>query len=134
MSTRNKVLRKAWKTNKDCDWSSYKRFKNLCNNKAKQAKQKYEKDLLFENRNKLKFWNCIKEMFPSKEYIPISVTTSINNVKNTKNANSICSFFANTTQNLRYETFKLRDFIWKKPPTLSTPTKSFNFSYISRIS
>ena len=134
MNTRDKVLRKARKTNKECDWSSYKRVKNLCNNKVKQAKQKYQKDLLFENRNKpTKFWNCIKEMFPSKESVPIPVTTIIGNVKSTENANSIYTFFTNIAQNLKYETFKLRDFIWKKPPTLNTPTKSFNFSYISRI-
>ena len=39
----------------------------------------------------------------------------------------------NIAQNLKCETFKLRNFIWEKPPTLSTPTKSFNFSYVSRI-
>ena len=63
-------------------WSSHKRLKNLCNNKVKKAKQKYQKDLLFKNRKKpTKFWICIKEMFPSKESVPISVTTSIDNVK-----------------------------------------------------
>ena len=34
---------------------------------------------------------------------------------------------------LKYETFTLRNFIWEKLATLSTPTKSFNFSYFSRI-
>ena len=72
-------------------------------------------------------------MFPSKEHAPISVTTSIDNVKNTENANSVCTFFTNIAQNLKHETFNLRNFIWEKPPTLSTPTKSFNFSYVSRI-
>ena len=72
-------------------------------------------------------------MFPSKESVPIPVTTIIGNVKSTENANSIYTFFTNIAQNLKYETFKLRDLIWKKPPTLNTPTKSFNFSYISRI-
>ena len=38
MNTRDKVLRKTRKTNKKCDGSSYKRVKNLCNNKVKQAK------------------------------------------------------------------------------------------------
>ena len=90
--------------------------------------------MLFENRNKpTKFWNCIKEMFPSKESVPISVTISIDNVKNTENANSICTFFTNIAQNLKYETFKLRNFIWENPPTLSKPTKNFTFSYVSRI-
>ena len=72
-------------------------------------------------------------MFPSKEPAPISVTTSIDNVKNTENANSVCTFFTNIAQNLKHKTFKLRNQIWEKPPTLSTPTKSFNFSYVSRI-
>ena len=134
INTRDKVLRKARKTFKECDWSSCESVKNLCNNKVKQAKQKYQKYLLFENRNKsTKFWNCIKEIFPSKESVPISVITSIENVKNTENANSICTFFTNIAQKLKYETFKLRDFIWEKPATISTPTKSFNFSYVSRI-
>ena len=53
MNTKDKLFRKARKIIKQCDWSSYKRLKNLCNNKVKQAKQKYQKDLLFENRNNL---------------------------------------------------------------------------------
>ena len=117
MNTRDKVFRKARKTNKESDWSRYKRVQNLCNNEVKQAKQKYQKDLLFENRNKsTEFWNCIKEMFPSKESVPISVT-NIGNVKNTENANSICTFFTNIAQNLKYETFKLRNFIGKNHRT-----------------
>ena len=43
MNTKDTVLRKARKTNKECDWSSYKRVKNLCNNKVKQAEQKYRR-------------------------------------------------------------------------------------------
>ena len=72
-------------------------------------------------------------MFPSKESVPISITTNIDNVKNTENANSICTFFTNIAQNLKYKTFKLRNLICGKPPALSTPTKSFNFSYVNRI-
>ena len=57
MSTRDMILRKTRKTNKD--WSSYKILKNLCNNKVKQAKQKYQNELSFENRSKAtKFWKC----------------------------------------------------------------------------
>ena len=37
MNTRDKVPRKARKTNKECDWLSYKRVKNLYNNKVKQT-------------------------------------------------------------------------------------------------
>ena len=62
-----------------------------------------------------------------------SVTTNIDNVKSTENANSICTFFPNIAQNLKYKTFKFRNFIWEKPRTLSRSTKNFNFSYVSRI-
>ena len=69
--------------------------------KGLKTKQKYQ-DLLFENRNiPTKFWNCIKEIFLSKESVTISVTTSIDNVKYTENANSIFTFFTNIAQNLK---------------------------------
>ena len=134
INTRNKTLKKARKTNKECDWSICKILKSLCNNKIKQPKQKYQKDLLFENRNiPIKFRNCIKEILPLKESVPISVTTNIGNIKNTKNANSPCTFFTNTAKNLKCETFKLRDLICEKPLTPTTTTKSFNFRCVSRI-
>ena len=45
--------------------------------KVKETKQKYHKDLLTEiSRNPAKFWQCIKEIFPSKEPTPVSATTS----------------------------------------------------------
>ena len=134
MDTRDKILRKARKTNKECDWSNYKRLKNKCNNKVKQGKQKYHKDLLTENsRNPAKFWQCIKEIFPTKEPTPFSATTSTDRKKNTETANSLCSFFTNVAQTLKTKVFKLRDFIWEKPPTPGVPTKLFSFSYVSRI-
>ena len=74
-------------------------------------------------------------MFPSKEFVPISVTTSIGNrqCKKHRECKLIRSFFTNIAQNLKYEIFKLRDLIWKKPPAVSTPTKGFNFGYAGRI-
>ena len=72
-------------------------------------------------------------MFPSKQSVPISVTTSIDSVKNTENAASLCIFFTSIAKNLKYETFKLGGFIWEKPPNPTTPMESFNFSYVSRI-
>ena len=71
-------------------------------------------------------------MFPLKS-VPISDTTNIDNVKNTENTNSICTFFTNIAQKFKYETFKLRNFIQEKPPTLSTPTNNFNFCDVSLI-
>ena len=134
MNTRDKILRKARKSNKECDWSMYKRLRNMCNNKVKQAKQKYHKDLLMENRkHPAKFWQCIKQIFPAKEYTPVTTTTSTDRFKNTEIANSLCSFFVNIATSLKVKAFKLKDFIWEKPPTPDVPIKEFSLNYVSRI-
>ena len=68
------------------------------------------KKTCYSKRNKaFTFRNLIKEMFPSEESVPVCVTTSIDDVKNTENANSlsILTFFTNIEQNLKYEIFKL---------------------------
>ena len=133
MNSRDKLLRKARKTNCENDWSSYKRLKNLCNNKTKQAKQKYYNDLLTENRrNPTKFWRCIKEIFPSKAK-PTSSSTSNDNTKNTSNANSFCSFFTNVASTLKAKAFPLQNFVWEKPQPPTTATQTFKFEHVSRI-
>ena len=63
-------------------------------------------------------------MFPSKESVPI-YNHKHRQCKNTEKTNPLCTFFNNIAQNLKYETFKLRDFIWEKPPTSTEPTKRF---------
>ena len=134
MYTRDKILRKARKTKKECDWSNSKRHKHLCNNKVKQIKQKYHKNLLTENsRNPKKFWKCIKEIFPTKESTPVTATINIDTDKNFEAANLLCSFFTNIPHSLKTKAFKLRDFVWERPPKPDVPVKPFNFSYVSRI-
>ena len=134
MNTRDKILREARKRKKECDWLNYKRHKILCNNKVKQAKQKYHKDLLIKNsRNPKMFWKCIKEIFPTKEPIPVTAITNIDTDKNFKVANSLCSFFTNITRSLKTKAFKLRDFVWERPPTPDVPAKPFSLSYVSKI-
>ena len=100
------------------------------------------KKTCYSKRNKaFTFRNLIKEMFPSEESVPICVTTSIDDVKNTENANSlsILTFFTNIEQNLKYEIFKLEirnikyETHLEKTPTPTAPKKSFNFSYVSCI-
>ena len=67
MNTRDKVLRKARKTNKECDWSSYNRDKNLRSNKVKQAKQKYKKACYSKTgTNLLSFGTASKKCFLQK--------------------------------------------------------------------
>ena len=61
------ALRRSRKSKNSDDWSSYKRLRNACNNKVKQAKQKYHRNNLSENvNNTKKFWKIIKDIFPSK--------------------------------------------------------------------
>ena len=83
MNTRDKILQKARKTKKESDWSNYKRQKGLCNNKVKQAKQKYHRNLLTKkSRSPKKFLKCIKETFPTKETALVAATASTKVVEN----------------------------------------------------
>ena len=133
MDSRDKLLKKARKTKKECDWSAYKTMKNRCNNKIKQAKQKHYKELLLENsQNPSKFWNCIKELFP-KTTTPITATTSNDPSKNLEKANSLCNFFSNVAHSLKSKAFKLRDFKWEMPKVQTSNFHSFHFAYVSRI-
>ena len=96
MNDRDKALRQARKSNLPADWQTYKNLRNKCNNKLKQAKLKYYKNLLDENRfNPKRIWKIIKEIYPNK-CNNISVTTFT-----TKNesevANELCIFFSNIT-------------------------------------
>ena len=134
MNSRDKILRKVRRTNKGCDRSCYKRLKNSCNNKIKQAKQNHHKNLLLENcKNSKKFWKCIKDIFPTKKCPPVSATTSVDEVTNSKAANLLCEFFTNIADNLKHKVFNLRDFIWEKPQTPDPPENLFTFGYVSKV-
>ena len=63
MRRRDKLLRKARKTQNEIDWSNYKRKRNSVNNQLKSAKNNYYMDLLEENASSPdKFWKCIKQL------------------------------------------------------------------------
>ena len=67
MVRRDRILRKSHKTNREGDWNLYKKLRNSCNNKMKYAKREYQKDFLNENlSNPRRFWNTIKDIFPTK--------------------------------------------------------------------
>ena len=134
MNSRDKILRKARKSKRECDWSSYRRLRNSCNNKIKQAKQNYYKNLLLENCKKpQKFWKYIKDIFPIKEQPPVSATTSVNETKNYRAANILCEFFTKTAGTHKNQAFKLIDFVWEVPSTLDLPQNSFAFGYVSKV-
>ena len=60
INERDIQLRKARRTNKEIDWSDYKRRKNACTNAIPSAKSRYHKELINENvNNPRQFWKNI---------------------------------------------------------------------------
>ena len=67
MNLRDNLLRKARKTNREVDWSSYKRQRNKVNAQVKKSKSNYYQDLLQDNASSPdKFWSAIKKLYPTK--------------------------------------------------------------------
>ena len=63
----DRVLKKCRKTQNEEDWNLYKKLRNLCNNNIKHAKREYQTNLFNENMlNPRRFWNIIKDIFPTK--------------------------------------------------------------------
>ena len=50
MDRRDKLLRKARKSNSGHDWKLYKKLKTFCNNALRKSKRNYYRGLLNENR------------------------------------------------------------------------------------
>ena len=95
-------LRKARRTNKESDWSDYKRRKNACTNAIRSVKNRYHKELINENVNDPRqFWKNIKEVIPkngskiisSVPFIKIAVLVIMMKVNiKVKQAYFACSF------------------------------------------
>ena len=67
MNTRNKLLRKARKSNISVDWNNYRRKRNFVNNEIKRAKKAFYKTKLAENENNPdQFCKTIKEIYTTK--------------------------------------------------------------------
>ena len=70
MSNRDKMLRKFRKTNDNNHWNGYKRLRNSCTAKLRNAKSDYHQSLLTENRNNpRKFWQAIQLIFHRKSLL-----------------------------------------------------------------
>ena len=136
MNDRDGLLRKARRSKNHNDWIRYKTFKNRVNNVIKRAKSKYHKNLLDENISKREvFWKHIKTLFPTKMKQTCSKSFIINDIATTNEreiSNGFCSFFHNAVNNLKANSFRLKDFIWSKPKVLSINTANrFHFRYVS---
>ena len=89
MNERDKKLRKAQKTKKEVDWSTYRNLRNECTRKMRLARSNYNRNLLGENVNQpRKFWKVIK----NKPDLSIPVENKVK-TSNESKANEFCSFF-----------------------------------------
>ena len=120
MNTRDKLLRKARHTNREIDWSSYKRQRNRVTNLVKKYKNRYYQDLLKDNEKSAdKLWGTIKKLYPTKS--AESGVGSVFDVNGSKSAdksviaNGFCKYFSEVANALKSKLFPLRDFIWSKP-------------------
>ena len=123
MNERDMQLRKARRTNKESDWSDYKRRKNACTNAIRSAKNRYHKELINENvNNPRQFWKNIKEVIPKNGS---KITSSVPFIKDysasdndesqhKSKADIFCMFFSSVANDLKRKTIKLCNFTWKK--------------------
>ena len=118
MNTRDQLMRKARNTNREVDWSNYKRKRNYVKNAIKRAKNLHYTKLLNESVSKPeKFWKSIKEIFPTKSEIDRPASSFIINEKETSDKNIIsngfCKYFSSVAQSLKSKAFPLINCVWK---------------------
>ena len=127
MDRRDKLLRKARKSNSKRYWKLYKKLKTFCNNAVRKSKRNYYHRILNENRlNPRRFWKSIKSIFSSK--MKISTTS-----EGTKcSAISFAKFFSTAVSNLKRSCFFLTDLTWRLPKLyLARTLKTLRFLYVS---
>ena len=82
-------LKKARRTNKEIDWSAYRRSRNAVNNKVRSAKANYNRNLIQENIDDAKsFWRAVKRVIPNDTKLKQSMSSIKvdGNLKTDKNA------------------------------------------------
>jgi hypothetical protein len=114
---RDYYLRKARKSGKEIDWSTYRRLRNDVTRSIRQSKADYTRQIFRENINTpRKFWNQIKKCFPTKESrdagskvfnVDGKPTSNVNEV-----ANGFCKFFTSIGKRLQDVLPKLTDIAW----------------------
>lgn len=136
MIDRDRLLKRARKTNTENDWSMYKRQRNRVNNLVKMNKNRYYKDLLSENsRNPKKFWSTIKDIFPSQPLNCTGRSFQINGEVITDNkciANAFGSFFSSIIHKLKEQCLPLVNFAWRyRKSSCARNSLTFNFNPVT---
>ena len=114
---RDYYLRKARRTNKEIDWSTYRRLRNDVTRSIRQSKANYSRQIFRENINTpRKFWSQIKKCFPTKGTKEAGCKVFNVDGKRSSNvkeiANGFCKFFTNIGKNLQNVLPKLTDIAW----------------------
>ncbi len=113
-------LKKARKSGKEIDWSTYRRLRNNVTRSIRQSKANYTRQIFRENINTPgKFWNQIKKCFPTKKYTQSGeASLKVFNIdgKPTSNvkevANGFCEFFTTVGKKLQDVLPKLTNIAW----------------------
>jgi len=129
MNQRDKLMRKARRTKSQI----YKKSRNICNNKIKNAKYKYHQELLIETaRDPKTFWKILKNIFSSKNS---NITPySYSNDEQQAKADRYCSFFTSIAIRIKRSSNQLKDYVWRKPiffPLRTTKVLKFMFQKYS---
>ena len=132
MDNRDQLLRKARKSKATTDWTTFKRARNQCNGKIREAKRKHYRNLIEENkRNPRKFWDTIKTIFPTnkKSSLPCMEKSKCKELTNT-----FSEYFSEVVTKLKKNAISFSNYIWK-PYTIKRvrTNKTFRFSYVSTV-
>ena len=124
-------MRKARKTKNEDDWEEYRRARNKCNAKIKEAKRKYHRELIENNSNNpRKFWDAVKEVFPTKSKLSVSSTTKSENIDL---VNKFSRYFGKTVSELKSKAAFFSDYIWRYHGRKGIrTTQSFRFAYVPK--
>ena len=133
MDTKDKLLRKALKSNNDNDWHEYRQARNKCNAKVKEAKRKYHRNLIEENKeNPHKFWDAVKKVFPSKNNSSPDSTTKT--FEKQALVNTFSEYFGSVVTKLKSKIILFSNLVWRANTKRARRTDTFfKFSYVSKI-
>jgi len=115
---RDYLLRKARKTNKELDWSNYKRSRNSVTAHIRKSKKEYHHRIFNENINDSKrFWSELKKIYPVKPQTKCSNIININgeHISNKSEiSNAFCNYFSTIGQKLSSTMITLSKCAWKR--------------------
>ncbi|CAB3991987.1 Hypothetical predicted protein [Paramuricea clavata] len=92
---RDHELKKARKSNSNEDWATYRRTRNKVTNRIRSAKEKYHRNLIYDNsHNPRSFWKTMKKVFPvESKHVATNVLIVLINGKLSKDKQQIANAF-----------------------------------------